>query len=146
MIVIQLAIGNINRDLTFVFSAIFCFLGAVITTTTLFISKLLAIYYPKYLEETPTSSTPYRHSHSSSGGPEHVSLGDMSRKKEDDTVVDLRATVAELEAHKTELKKTQEELKKTVRQQKKRIKELERQVADKEGGGKEGKRDGGDSA
>jgi hypothetical protein len=46
VIVIQLAIGNSNRYLTFMITAVCCFLGAMVTTGCLFGAKLFAIYRP----------------------------------------------------------------------------------------------------
>jgi hypothetical protein len=46
VIVIQLAVANTNRQVTFIITAICCFLGAAITTSTLFAAKWYAIYGP----------------------------------------------------------------------------------------------------
>lgn len=46
VIVIQLAVGNSSRYLTFMITAVCCFLGAMITTGCLFGAKVWAIYKP----------------------------------------------------------------------------------------------------
>jgi cell division protein FtsB len=46
VIVVQLAIGNGNRYVTFMITAVCCFLGAMVTTGCLFGAKLWAIYKP----------------------------------------------------------------------------------------------------
>lgn len=55
-IVIQQAVGNSHRDLTFMVTAVCSFLGVMITTCTLFIPKFKSIYLPGS-ESTSSGST-----------------------------------------------------------------------------------------
>jgi hypothetical protein len=57
VIVVQLAIGNSNRHLTFMITAVCCFLGAMVTTASLFGAKLWAIYKPNRNQSSGTMGT-----------------------------------------------------------------------------------------
>lgn len=61
-VAIQLAVGNSNRNVTFMITAICCFLGAAVTTCFLFGAKVKAIYWP-----SQSSSSSTRHTSSGSG-------------------------------------------------------------------------------
>jgi hypothetical protein len=55
-IVIQLSVGNGNRDLTFMVTAVCVFLGVMITTCTLFLPKFKSIYVPSERSSSRGSS------------------------------------------------------------------------------------------
>jgi len=56
-IAIQLGVGGTNRDLTFMITALCCFLGAIITISALFVPKWLVIYYPSALESSTSGDS-----------------------------------------------------------------------------------------
>lgn len=69
VIAIQLAVGNSNRNVTFMVTAICCFLGAAITTCFLFGAKVRAIYWPSTTSSRSGSSgTRYTSGGSSGSG------------------------------------------------------------------------------
>jgi len=60
VICIQLAVGNSNRHLTFMVTAVCCFLGAFITVTCLFVAKVWAIRRPQrssHVRDTTSSNS-----------------------------------------------------------------------------------------
>jgi hypothetical protein len=56
VIVIQLSVANSSRQVTFIITAVCCFLGAVITTSCLFAAKWYAIYGPSKSSGSRNSS------------------------------------------------------------------------------------------
>jgi hypothetical protein len=85
VIVVQIVVGNNNRDATFIVTAICCFLGATITISTLFLSKLLTIYFPSMIKKAAFSSiSVYQGPSSHSEGeitPTSASLGESHSNK-----------------------------------------------------------------
>lgn len=139
VIVIQLAVGNSNRDVTFIITAVCCFLGAVITTSTLFASKAFAIYKPGYLEDSTHSSsmTPYQRSgnaarETSNAGSRSMSEDGTRRKKND-----LESQIKDLQKTNASLEETNQELNDEVKVQKKKIKALKKKIKALEAGAHE---------
>jgi gamma-aminobutyric acid type B receptor len=120
VIAIQLAVGNSNRDLTFMLTAICCFAGALITTCVLFTTKVLAIYKPSALKDSSSSSTSTTHlstqsspsssrkqSHTSSPSGLDSDASMIQMLKKDNAV--LRAANAKLRARIAKLTKSEED-------------------------------------
>lgn len=100
VIVIQLAIGNNNRNVTFMITAVCCFLGAVITISCLFAAKWFAIYQPDsrrgvVTSVNLTSSSDQSHHTSKDSASSNVSV-DANGKKYKEKIKTLKQQVSNL--------------------------------------------------
>lgn len=103
VIVVQLAVGNSNRDLTFVVTAVFCFLGATITTCCLFGAKAYAIYHPRQITSSSRTTARTSSNTSSNSGGSHSNKSNaedeaLKKKAHKEKVKQLRERIRQLEA------------------------------------------------
>lgn len=80
VIVIQLSIGNSNRNLTFMITAVGIFLGVTITTCTLFIPKFKQIYLPSEYSSSDSSRGSSRNTSTGHASVESLKMENMRLK------------------------------------------------------------------
>lgn len=116
VIVIQLAVGNNNRDVTFIITAICCFLGATLTTCSLFASKWFAIYRPTASSSSSdsTSSGPYR-SNGTHMGARTASKSNFSSSGNSSKDGEVNTSSKAFEKERKRLKQRIKELKKELK-------------------------------
>ena len=84
VIVIQLAVGNSSRSLTFMITAVCCFLGAMVTTACLFGAKVFAIYRPGKDSRSSVTSVTSSSGNSRGNSPHSRSAGGSAAEAADD--------------------------------------------------------------
>jgi hypothetical protein len=105
VIVIQLAVGNSNRNVTFIITAVCCFLGAVITTSTLFLAKWVAIYRPnKFGKGSSNTRVTSSSGNSSSGNGNGNGNGTGNKSNDSSTPAASPPTSAEKKRYKKKIK------------------------------------------